>query len=246
MTSSTIDRVCLALALVMPLAAAAALVPVRDHVAGADVALIMVLVVVTVAVPGRRIAAAIAGLGAGVWFDFFQVRPYYSFAISRQTDLETTALLLVVGVAVGELTARGRGHRVHADAAVDDIALIHRVAEMVADGAEVDTVIKTVQQSLRELLDLQECWFETSFAERPGAFIERQGGVGWGAVSWSPESMGLPSREVTLVVQGQGRPFGRFVLVPSPGVSVSMDRLTVAVALADQVGAALAAVAAPG
>jgi hypothetical protein len=53
--------------------------------------------------------------------------------------------------------------------------------------------------------------------------------------------MGLPSKEVTLVVEGQGRPFGRIVLVPTPGIPVSIDKLTVAVALADQVGAALAA-----
>jgi len=52
--------------------------------------------------------------------------------------------------------------------------------------------------------------------------------------------MGLPSKEVSLMVQGQGRPFGRFVLAPTTGVPVSLDRLTVAVALADQVGAALA------
>jgi hypothetical protein len=178
-----------------------------------------------------------------VWFDFFQTRPYYSFAISRRADLETTVLLLVVGLAVGELTLRGRRHRDDADTAAEDIALIHRVAGMVADATDVDIVIATVQRSLVERLDLRECWFETSFAERPGAFIERQGGVTWGAISWAPEHMGLPSKEVTLVVQGNGRPFGRFVLVPKPGVPVSIDRLTVAVALADQVGAALAAIA---
>jgi hypothetical protein len=52
--------------------------------------------------------------------------------------------------------------------------------------------------------------------------------------------MGLPGKEVDLVVQSRGRRFGRFVMVPEPGAAVSWDRRVVAVALADQVGAALA------
>jgi len=47
--------------------------------------------------------------------------------------------------------------------------------------------------------------------------------------------------QIDLVVHGRGRPHGRFVLTPTPGVPVSWDRRVVAVALADQAGAALAA-----
>ena len=39
----------------------------------------------------------------------------------------------------------------------------------------------------------------------------------------------------------RGRPVGRFVLVPTPGTGVSLERRIVAVALADQAGAALTA-----
>lgn len=241
----TVDRACLAAALAGPPALAAALVPVRDHTTTTNIALVMVVMVVAVAVPGRRTAAAVAGLGSGIWFDFFAVRPYYSFTISRHDDVETTVLLTIVGVVVGELTARGRRHRDHADAATDDIARIHAVAEMVAAGAKGAEVITAVTNELIDLLGLRDCWFETTFAARPGAVVERQGGVAWGAIAWSPETMGLPSKEVSLVVEGQGRPFGRFVLVPGVGVPVSVDRLTVAVALADQVGAALATGTAP-
>ncbi|MHB8665262.1 MAG: DUF4118 domain-containing protein [Acidimicrobiales bacterium] len=227
-------------ALIAPPAVAAALIPLRADTAGTNLALVMVVVVVAVAVPGHRFPAAVAGLGAGVWFDFFQTRPYYSFTISRHDDIETTLLLLIVGLTVGELTARGRRHRAHATEVVDSIGLIHHVAEMVAAGVEAGLVIEEVTRMVRGLLELEDCWFETTFAERPGPFIERQGGVSWGAITWSAGTMGLPSKEVTLVVEGQGRPYGRFVLVPRTGVPVSIDRLTVAVALADQVGAALA------
>jgi K+-sensing histidine kinase KdpD len=236
-----IDRLAVVASVAVPAAAAAALVPLRDHTPNTSIALIMVVVVVILALPGNRLAAALGGLGAGVWFDFFFTRPYYSFSIALHNDLETTVLLLIVGVAVGELTARGRNWAARAYEASDDIARIHAVAEMVADGSDIDQVVLAVRNELQDLLSLRDCWFDPSFAERPGAFIERQGSVMWGDLRWEPSSIGLPSKEVSLIVQGQGRPFGRFVLVPTVGQPVSLDRLTVAVALADQVGAAMAA-----
>ena len=239
LSDTIVDRVMLAVAFVAPPAVAAALIPIRPHTIDANLALVMVVVVVAVAVPGRRLPAAIAGLGAGVWFDFFQVKPYYSFSVARHDDLATTILLLVVGLTVGELTARGRRARAQRTAAIDSIGLIHRTAEMVATGVAAAEIIEDVTRTLKGLLELENCWFETTFAERPGPFVERTGGVTWGSIMWSPGTMGLPSKEVTLVVEGQGRPLGRFVLVPRVGRSVSIDRLTVAVALADQVGAAL-------
>ena len=46
-------------------------------------------------------------------------------------------------------------------------------------------------------------------------------------------------------VFGRGRQFGRLVLVPDPAVGVSIEERVVAVALADQLGAAFAADASP-
>jgi hypothetical protein len=235
------DRISIAAAVILPIAVAAALIPVRNHTLNTNIALVMVVVEVIIALPGRRVAAFIGGVGAGLWFDFFHVPPYYSFTINRHNDLETTILLLIVAVSVGELTARRRYWSARAEMATDDIARIHAVAEMAAAGADIDQLVLAVQNELVDLLSLRKCRFEGSFAERPGAFIEREGGIMWGNLRWEPSRMGLPSNEVSLIVEGQGRPFGRFVLVPTVGRPVALDRLTVAVALADQVGAAMAA-----
>jgi K+-sensing histidine kinase KdpD len=42
--------------------------------------------------------------------DFFLTKPYESFTMNRSADQETTALLIVVAVAVGEIAARSRHH----------------------------------------------------------------------------------------------------------------------------------------
>ena len=59
-----------------------------------------------VGVTGSR--PALAALVAAASFDFFLTRPYGSFRISRQADITTEILFVVVGLIVGELAARGR------------------------------------------------------------------------------------------------------------------------------------------
>jgi K+-sensing histidine kinase KdpD len=47
------------------------------------------------------------GRVVAVWFDFFLTQPYERFTITRRTDIETTVLLLVIGVAVTEIAVWG-------------------------------------------------------------------------------------------------------------------------------------------
>src|ERR1039458_4731973 len=86
-------RASVVLAVAVPPAAAALLVPFRSDITNTALALVMVAVVVVVVAPGRRLAALVAGISAGVWFDFFLTRPYESFALNRSADIQTTVLL---------------------------------------------------------------------------------------------------------------------------------------------------------
>ena len=66
----TRDRAAIAAAVAAPLAAAAVLLPFRASWPNTNVALLLVVVVVSVAALGNRVAGAPAALGAAVWFDF--------------------------------------------------------------------------------------------------------------------------------------------------------------------------------
>ena len=57
--------------------------------------------------PATGWPAILAALSAAVWFDFFLTRPYERFDITSRDDIETTVLLLVIGVAVTELAVWG-------------------------------------------------------------------------------------------------------------------------------------------
>lgn len=227
-------------AILAPIAVAAALIPGRDSLDTADNALILVVVIVAVASTGRRLAAAVAALMSALSFDFFLTRPYYSFRITRHQDLITELLLLVVGLAVGELAARGRHHRAEAQQGRHQVALLHNVTELAASGQDPEMVVATALEELKEVLYLRDCRFTRTLPGAATAQLTPSGEVRVGLETWSTGDLGLPTRSIDLPVRSGGWLLGHFLLTPTPGKPVSSDRLLVAVAIADQVGAALA------
>jgi K+-sensing histidine kinase KdpD len=228
-------------AVAAPIAVAAVLIPGRGHLSAADDALILVVVTVAVASSGRRGPAALAALVSAASFDFFLTRPYGSFRISRQADLTTELLFVVVGLLVGEMAARGRRHRRAAAEGRLDLGRIHDMAERIAGGEEPDFVLMAVASELRDLLALQDCRFVWDPPSGKGAWIDPDGTVRLNPLTWPTTTAGLPTRQVELPVRGAGRTLGTFILTPTAAVPISHERCVVAVALADQLGSALSA-----
>lgn len=233
------DKIALVAAVVLPLAMAAILVPFRSSFANTASALILVAVVVGVTTLGNRVSGFVATVSATVWFDFFLTRPYEKLAITHRPDIETAVSLFVVGIIVTELAARNRHHHATAAEEADFVGLIHDVSELATSGASSGEVIGRVQNELIILLHLRTCRYEAGSADRPMMRLEHDGRVFLGGRVWGVHRVGLPGPEIELVVQSQGRTMGRFVMTPTPGYEVSLERRVVAVAIADQVGPSL-------
>ena len=129
---------------------------------------------------------------AALAFDFFLTRPYGSFRITRTSDLVTELLLLVVGLTVGDLAARGRTQRVAAVRGRANLELLHSVTELAASGGEPGEV---VQRASRELTDCSGCGRACSPGPgprwRPGwTLTGRCGSAPW---SGRPTTWGCPT-----------------------------------------------------
>jgi hypothetical protein len=231
------ESVALLGAIFLPLAVAALMVPFRASFADAAAALVLVAVITLVATVGTRLAGYVAALSASFWFDLFLTRPYDQVVITHRTDIEITVSLFLVGVVITELAARSRQHHQRADEESSYVELFYRVAEDVAAGRPTDEVIEQVRTALVELLRLRDCRYDTATPITPLNEIHRDGRVTLGTVEWPVETFGLPGRQIALAVMARGQVVGRFLLVPSPGEGISLQRRLVAVALADQVGA---------
>jgi K+-sensing histidine kinase KdpD len=236
------DRLAAVAAIAGPLLVTAILVPFRNSFANTDVALALVAVIVAVAANGDRFAGVLAAVSAAVWFDFFFTKPYDRLSITRRTDVETTVLLLIIGVAVTELAVRGRRQQAAAGRRAGYLAGLHAVAGSVAVGDSGSDVTRRVTDELMRLLTLRSCRFQAGVAGlgRP-ARMDHEGRITIGTQAWDTDALGLPQdRDLELLAETNGILVGRFLMTAAPGSHPSLERRLVAAALADQVGSALA------
>ena len=238
----TRDRLAVLAALAAPLVLAAVLVPFRASFPNTDAALALVLVVVAVAANGYRLAGILAAVSTAVWFDFFLTQPYERFSITHRTDIETTVLLLVIGVAVTEIAVWGRRQYATASRRAGYLDGINSAAQAVAAGGSAPALIEQVTGQLTRLLSLRSCSFQYGVAGigRP-ARLRHDGLVTIGQRAWDVDAEGFPSSTDTeLLVESGGMFQGRFLMTPAPGARPALEQRLLAVAFADQVGAALA------
>jgi hypothetical protein len=235
----------LAVAAIGPIVVASLLVLVRDETASANTALVLVVVVVVAAALGGRWPGVTAAIVSAICFDFFLTRPYGSLTIDEADDYVAAILLLAVGLIVGEVVVWARrGHR-QSRRGRDEITRLHRVAEQVAAGRSADDVLESVRRELMQLLSLQSCDFEPPPFGVPLPRLERNGSIDTPHRRFARGEFTLPEEGVEIPVLGRGRQLGRLVLTPDPEVGVSIEERVVAIAISDQLGAALTATASP-
>lgn len=230
-------------ALAAPLAVSALMATLRDVLPADNAALVLVLIVVAVAAAGHRLSAVVAALSSAVWFDFFLTKPYHRFAIADRDDIETAVLLVLVGIAVTEIALWGRRQQGRASRRHGYLDGVVSAARMAAAGdTPAPAVVSFVSDQIMAVLGVDECEFKPG---NPGAHprLNRDGSVTRDGNLIDVDRSGLPTNDVTeIVVESHGRVFGRFVVFcVSRVVWPNLEQRLVAVTLAEQAGAALAA-----
>ena len=227
----------------VPFAACAVLTLFRDSVANTNAALGLVLLIVVAASTGIRAAGLVAALSSAAWFDYFLTAPYIHFAITDRADIETAVLLMLVGAAVSEVALWGRRQQAHASRGQGYLDGVLSTAATVGAGlSSTSSLIEHVGQQIVDLLEIDSCRFDPSGAPVL-ATLNQDGTLTYNGRPYNVGRLGLPTdSEIELVIQSGGVAGGRFLLTAASTVArPTLDQLRVAVALANQVGAALAA-----
>jgi Domain of unknown function (DUF4118) len=230
-------------ALVLPIGVAAACIPLRAHVAAADVALLLAVIILVAATLGGRLTGAVAALEAAVAFDLFFTKPYYSLRINRAEDVETAVLMLIVGVAIGEIVTRGRRDRHAAHVSRSNLERVSRFTELAAGGERPGRLIRVARRELIDLLELDDAEFE-----RP-PFFDALPRLNHSGLSIPPAlstdgDTAARRGQIELPIWAEGLEVGRFVLMlpdDATGLEFAPQARTSALALADQLGVALLA-----
>ena len=215
MNSRARYAVWLLVAAAAPVALAAALLPLRGHVAAANIALILVAAVALPAATGNRLAGVVAGVSAALSFDWAYVVPYGTLSVGSNSDLIGISVYIAVGLTVSEVARRSNArHRVAADqerslrAEVERLAeqqgALRRVATLVALGAPHEQIFDAVSEEIGHSVP---CDTVQIFRYDPDATIVRV--AAWGQHA---EELALHARFLTgghnvpTMVLSSGRP----------------------------------------
>jgi hypothetical protein len=229
---------------VLPIGVAAVCIPFRSHVATADAVLLLAVVILVAATFGGRLTGAVAGIEAAIALDLFFTEPHGSLRIDRAADVETAVLMLVVGLAIGEIVTRGRLDRHAARVSRSNLERLARFTEVAAGGERPGRLIRVARRELVELLELADAEFE-----RP-PFFDALPRLSHSGLSIPPtlatdgHAIARRASQIELPVWAEGLEFGRFVLTlrdDATGLEFAPAARTAALALADQLGAALLA-----
>jgi K+-sensing histidine kinase KdpD len=227
----------------VPVGTSVVIVPFRASLESTNAGLVLVLVVVGAASTGIRPAGILAALSSAVSFDFFLTAPFNTLAITDRADIETAVLLILVGLAVTEVALWGRRQQGAASRQQGYLAGVLQTVGSVARGdSEPSEVTKRVAEQLQEVLGLDAVRFDSAGGSTGHARLQTDGSVTWAGHRVDVDRSGIPTdTEIELLVQNGGTVRGRYLLTASTSIRrPSLEQRQVAIALADQVGAALA------
>jgi len=227
----------------VPLAVSGLLSLVRDLITNNNAALVLVLVVVAVAATGYRVAGLVAAVVSAATFDFFLTQPYLEFAIAERDDIEAAVLLALIGLAVTEIALWGRRQQARASTQAGYLSGVVTAARLAASGTTpAGDVVELVGRQIRDLLDLDDCRFDTGPSDGSRPRLQPDGTITWRGRTVDADREGLPTLDVIeLPVTSSGVDRGRYLLTSTSRVRrPDLERREVAGTLADQVAAALA------
>lgn len=216
------------------------LVPLRDHVPNADMALALVIPVLVGAIIGGRIAGLITAVVAALSFDFVFAKPYLSLRIASKDDVATFIVLAIVALVAAELGVRARRGGAAAREARSEIDRLYRVAELSARGVELDDVVSATRAELMGLFGLVDCIYEPTPSGPELPRLGQRGALEHARLVAAAGDFLLPTGGVEVPVKGRGQQFGRLVLYANEATRAPLQKRLVAVAIADELGCALA------
>jgi K+-sensing histidine kinase KdpD len=228
--------VVLTLAFLGPLVVCALCATVREQVSNSVAALLLVLCVVVAAASGRRIAAFVAAISSGIFFDLFLTKPYGSLAIKDRNDIELTILLVLIGAVVTEAVLWGLRQQAGAARRSGYLEGALSTAEAAARGEVTrEALVRLVADQIQEVLGVPACRYVAGpVREDRFAVLEHDGTVTQGERVLDVDKSGLPVEEATVLVV----PGGHFMITSASALAFpSLEQRRVAVLLGDLAGA---------
>jgi hypothetical protein len=206
---------------------------IRDQVGATNVGIMLAIAVVAAALVSRA-AGVMTAVVAALAFNFFHAKPYHSLRIDEPRDVAIVALLVVLGLAVSDISAWRRRRELIRQAAVRAHNAPAEVDALMAGVHHVRDVWPAVVGSVLDQLGLADCGVVTERPEGLPQISRTAGRNGDGR-----DTFVLPAKGASIPILAAERTLGHLIVLPPPGsTSLEIERRVI-VAFADHIAIAL-------
>lgn len=236
------------------------MLPVRDHLDHAVVALVLVVPVVLGAVVGGFRSGLVAAFFGFLAYDLAFIRPYWSLDVSRRQSWAVLLVYVVVMALVSRLVDQLWSKESAIRASQQDTATLFQMSELLVGDRPADELFSLVVSSVRRSFELDAVALLLPRADDKGrsaplrvvstdgrelgadelAVMTPTGGTTWSLKTVRPTSDGGPRRAAdwieTVVLTVQNRPIGLLGIV---GPRLSQQRRELLSAFSNQVALAI-------
>lgn len=217
----------------------AALVPLRSTLGPTNVALLLTTLVVIAAVAGGRVAGVATGVTAALSFNFFHTKPYLTMRVADTHDVATIGLIVVIGLAVGQLTALRARRTAEVRDHVGALRGLEAVSAVASAGNDPRDVLAAIRHELIDAIGLEDARFEASADERSRPPLARDGSLQINRRIYTGRGFALPREGVRVPVPTGDDPVGQLVLEGASTTTVTVEQRRAIVAMADQLASAI-------
>jgi two-component system sensor histidine kinase KdpD len=125
-----------------------------NAVSNTSVALLLILVIITVAYVWGIIASLFAAIVSFLYFDFFHLYPIYSLAIEGLQRLLTFFVFIITAVIVGQLMSHLKNEYEKTQQKQARTAILYRFTKLIANHTQLDTMLQSGLALMEEIFHL--------------------------------------------------------------------------------------------
>src|SRR5579859_5169344 len=140
------------LAALLPLSATLLLWLMRDILTSENFSLVYLLVVLVIAVYQGTGPSLVAALTSFLCFNFFLVKPLYTFLVADPRDFLDLTIYLLSAALTGQLASYARNQRRNAEQRAHELDVVYAAATTFNQVTEAEQVYEALRRVLRERL----------------------------------------------------------------------------------------------
>lgn len=228
-----------AIAVLVPVAFGAALIPLREQLSQ-SISLLMVLPVLVVALLAGRRLGTLASVAAAGAFVIFHTQPYYRPTIDDPNDIVETIVLLAIGITMGYLAESAQTAVVAARVRVRELTAVTDFLGHIGTPIPAEALAEHAATSILILLNARHCVWRPDYMGTASPVLRPDGTLSSARVVELDEGGGVLPGTIEIPVGYPPAELGRFIVQTDRRAVVSLEErraaATVATTLARCVG----------